>query len=231
MQRADRDHQRGEEMQAAADALEAEQHDAEEARLEEEGGQHLVAHQRPEHRPGLVGEHAPVGAELVAHDDAGDDAHAEGDGEDLLPVVEEVEVDLSRRPQPQRLEHGEIAGEPDREGREDDVERDGEGELHPGQHDRIPSFEHDAPLSSTLRDQILSRDLDICNAGEVTVHVEVIALTGSIEPCGVDRAGGGTRIAAFTGRETVISPDRTRPSGGVRHFARRKDPAPGSDTA
>ena len=86
----------GEEVQPVADALAAEQHDAEEARLEEEGGQHLVAHQRPDHRPGLVGEGRPVGAELVAHDDAGDDAHAEGDGEDGLPVVEE----LADRPRP-----------------------------------------------------------------------------------------------------------------------------------
>ena len=46
--------QRGEEMQAAAPTrLQAEQHDAEEARLQEEGGQHLVAHQRPDHRPAL----------------------------------------------------------------------------------------------------------------------------------------------------------------------------------
>ena len=95
--------------------------------------EHLVAHQRAEHRAGLVGEHAPVGAELVAHDDAGHDAHAEADGEDLLPVVEEIEEDGAAGPEPQRLQHGEIAGEPDGEGREDDVEGDGEGELDAGQ--------------------------------------------------------------------------------------------------
>jgi hypothetical protein len=66
-----------------ADALHAEQHDAEEAGLEEEGGQHLVAHQRADDRAGLVGEGRPVGAELVGHHDARHDAHAEGDGEDL----------------------------------------------------------------------------------------------------------------------------------------------------
>ena len=55
-QRADRDHQRREEMQAAADPLQAEQHHAEEAGFEEERGQHLVGHQRPDHGAGLVGE-------------------------------------------------------------------------------------------------------------------------------------------------------------------------------
>ena len=40
-------------MQAAARPSQAEQHHAEEARLEEEGGQHLVADQRPDARPGL----------------------------------------------------------------------------------------------------------------------------------------------------------------------------------
>ena len=43
----------------------SEQHHPEEACLEEEGGQHLIGHQRPDHRPGLVGERAPIGAELV----------------------------------------------------------------------------------------------------------------------------------------------------------------------
>jgi hypothetical protein len=38
---------------ALADPVHAEQHDAEEAGLEEEGGQHLVGHQRPDHRPAL----------------------------------------------------------------------------------------------------------------------------------------------------------------------------------
>jgi hypothetical protein len=87
-QRAERHHHGGEEMEPRPDALEPEQHDAEEAGLEEERRQHLVTHQRPDHRSGLVGERRPVGAELVAHDDTGNDTHAEGDGKDGLPVVE-----------------------------------------------------------------------------------------------------------------------------------------------
>ena len=72
--------------------FDAEEHDPEKARLEEEGGQHLVAHQRADHRSGLVGEDAPVGAELVGEHDAGDDAHAEGERERLHPDAEEPDV-------------------------------------------------------------------------------------------------------------------------------------------
>jgi hypothetical protein len=112
-------------------ARQAEQHDAEESRFQEEGGQHLVTHQRPDDRTGLVGEHAPVGAELVAHDDAGNDAHAERHCKDLLPVVEKVEVDRTTGDEPEAFEHGEVTGEPDRDRREDDVETNRKGELQP----------------------------------------------------------------------------------------------------
>ena len=138
-QRADRDHQRREEVQPRADALQAEQHDAEEAGLEEEGGQHLVGHQRADHGPGLVGEHRPVGAELVGHHDARHDAHAEGDGEDLQPVIEQVDEDVASGPQPERFQHRQIARQPDRERREDDVKGHGESELRPRQLNRIPA--------------------------------------------------------------------------------------------
>ncbi len=41
-------------MQPVADPLEAEQHDAEETRFEEERGEHLIGHQRAEDGAGLV---------------------------------------------------------------------------------------------------------------------------------------------------------------------------------
>ena len=77
------------------------------------------------HRAGLVGEDAPVGAELVGEHDAGDDAHAEGERERLHPRRGRAGCS-GRRPvdEPEPLEHGEIAAEPDRKRREDDVERD-----------------------------------------------------------------------------------------------------------
>jgi hypothetical protein len=70
-------------MQFWTDALQAEQHHTEEAGLEEERGQNLVGHQRPDHRAGLVGKGRPVGAELVGHHNARHHAHAKGDGKDL----------------------------------------------------------------------------------------------------------------------------------------------------
>ena len=39
--------------------------------------------------------------------------------------------------EPQAFEHGEVAGETDGEGGEDDVERDREGELQPGQGEGV----------------------------------------------------------------------------------------------
>ena len=47
-------------MSRASDPLATEQHDAEEAGFKEERRQHLVAHQRTDHRAGLVGETAQL---------------------------------------------------------------------------------------------------------------------------------------------------------------------------
>ncbi len=137
---AERDHQRGHEVQPRTDAFQPEQHDAEKAGLEEERGQHLVAHQWADDRAGLVGEHAPVGAELVAHDDAGDDAHAEGDCEDLLPVIEEIEEHRTTGQQPETLEDRKIARQADRDRREHDVEAHREGELESRERKRVWQF-------------------------------------------------------------------------------------------
>ena len=120
----------GQHVQALAHPPAAEQHDAEEARLEEEGGQHLIADERPKHRAHLVREDGPVGAELIGHHHAGHDAHAEDHGEHRLPLLEQGKIDFVARPQPQAVEHREVAGEADGEGGENDVRRDGEGELH-----------------------------------------------------------------------------------------------------
>ena len=130
---ADGDHQRRDEVEFLAHPLEPEQHHAEEARFEEEGGQHLIGHQRADDRPRLVGEHRPVGAELVGHDDAADDAHRKGDRENAQPVAEQVEIFLLAGHQPARFEHREKARQPDREGGEDEVKADRERELRAGQ--------------------------------------------------------------------------------------------------
>ncbi len=143
---AERDHQRRGEVQLLADFLHPEQHHAKEARFEEEGGQHLIGHQRPDHRPGLVREHRPVGAELVGHDDAGDDAHRESNREDLQPILEQVMIDRFAGLKPQPLKHGEVARQPDREGREEEVEADGERELDPRKQQSVEVLKHDQQL-------------------------------------------------------------------------------------
>ncbi len=153
-QRSERHHAGGEEMQPVADLLPAEQHDAEEGRFEEEGGDHLVGDDRAENVAGELGKARPVRAELVAHDDARDDAEAEGHREDLHPEAEEVPVERIAGAQPVELERDEPARKPDREGREDDVERDREGELDAGEHQRV-EFHHG--ISLAVASAILAR--------------------------------------------------------------------------
>ena len=90
-------------MQLTANTLHPEQHDAEETRLEKKGGQHFIGHERTDHRSRLVGKHCPVGAELIRHDDARHDAHAEGDCKNLEPVFEQRQVNLAARAKPKSL--------------------------------------------------------------------------------------------------------------------------------
>ncbi len=132
-QGAERNHHRGEEVQATADAVPAKQHDPQEASLEEERGQHLVGEQRAGNGAGEVGEAAPVGTELVGHDQAGDHAHAEVDGEDFRPEVIKVTVDLVVGPQPEAFEDCQVARQANGDGREQDMERHGKGKLHSGE--------------------------------------------------------------------------------------------------
>lgn len=119
-------------MQPRPHARPAEQHHAQEAGFQEEGGQHFIGQQGPRHAAGEIGEEAPVGAELIGHHQAGHDAHAEVDGEDLGPEMVEVPVDGIPGAQPQAFQHREIAGQSDGDGGEDDVKRDGEAELYSG---------------------------------------------------------------------------------------------------
>ena len=51
---AERDHECGREVQAFPNPVHTEQHDSEKTRFEEEGRKHLVSHQWPDYRAGLV---------------------------------------------------------------------------------------------------------------------------------------------------------------------------------
>ena len=127
--RADGDEHGREHVQVGRHAVPAEQHDAEERRLEEERGQHLVAEQRPEHVADDDREVRPVGAELIREHDPRHDAHGEADGEDLGPEARQAVEVLLARDAPAHEQRRDEGREPDREAREDDVERDREREL------------------------------------------------------------------------------------------------------
>ena len=129
-------------MQAFAHTVHAEQHHAQEAGFEEEGGQHLVGHQRADDRAGLVGEHRPVGAELVGHDDARDHAHGEHQREDLDPVAEQVHVVGAPGLQPQAFEHRQVAGQADRDGGKQEVKAHRERKLDARQQKCVGQVEH-----------------------------------------------------------------------------------------
>jgi hypothetical protein len=81
-------------------------------------------------RAGLLGQHAPVGAELERHDDARDDAHPERHREDLEPEIEQPPVGPVAGRERHALDRRQPGCEPDRECRKDDVERDHERELN-----------------------------------------------------------------------------------------------------
>jgi hypothetical protein len=135
--RTDRDqHGRGH-VQPRRHPLPAEQHHAEERRFEEEGGDDLVADEGPDDVADDLREAAPVRAALVGHRNPRHDPHREGDGEDLRPEAREpMEVLLPGEP-PAHEKRSDEGRQSDGEGREDDVETDGEGELDPCQQFRI----------------------------------------------------------------------------------------------
>ena len=81
----------------AADALLAEEEDAEEGGFGEEGEDAFHEQRLADHRPGELRESRPVGAELELHRDAGDDPGGEGDREDPRPEAGGVAVLGDRR--------------------------------------------------------------------------------------------------------------------------------------
>ena len=137
---ADRDQHGGGEMQPARHAVHAEQHDAEESRLQEERGQHLGREQRAGDVAHAQHEPRPVGAELERHDDAGDHAHREGEREDLDPQLVGLQPGRLAGARVLRAEIHQDPGEPDGDAREQDVKRDVEPELGPRKQEGVAGF-------------------------------------------------------------------------------------------
>ena len=112
--------------------------------FEQKRGVDFVAEQWTLDRPGLVGQLAPVGAELERHDDSRDDPHAEGDREYLEPEIEQAPIDVLPGRQRQGLQRRQPCGEPDGERGKDDVKGNGERELNARQQERVEI--HDQPI-------------------------------------------------------------------------------------
>src|SRR5690606_36622605 len=119
----------GKQMHAIGDAILAEQHDAQEGGLEEKGGENFVAQQRASNIARVIHESRPVGAELEAHGDAGDDTDGEAQGEDPYPeLVGVVPVRVAGA----GVAHAKVnqqPGEADGDGGEEYVETNVGGEL------------------------------------------------------------------------------------------------------
>ena len=116
-----------------ADLAVPEQHHAQKPGFEEEGGQHLVAEQRPGDIADLFHIARPVGAELEAHGDAADHAERESQREDLGPEPVGIEPGRGVGREPAPAEKKQQPAQRDADGREEDVERDIGRELDPGQ--------------------------------------------------------------------------------------------------
>src|SRR5262249_25509605 len=99
--------------------------------------QDFIAEQRPDHAASLARKLTPIGAELVGHDHAGNDAHAERERENFHP--EQIEVleqrFLGEKPKP--LKHRKKRREPNREGWKNDVKAERESELQSRQQQRV----------------------------------------------------------------------------------------------
>jgi hypothetical protein len=132
----------GGQMQALRQAVPAEDPEADEGRLQEEGEEALQRERRAEDVPDESRVVGPVHPELELLHDAGDHAHGEVDQEDLPEEVRELEVVRLARPVPRGLEDRGARDEPDGEGHEEEVVDRGEPELPARQQERVQQFVH-----------------------------------------------------------------------------------------
>jgi hypothetical protein len=107
-------------------------------------GQHLVSQQRPDY---AAGEGRKGASELVRYHEARYDSHREVDREYARPEEVGVSIDRLTLPDPECFEDDEVARQPDGNGGEDYVERDGEAELDARQIERSQARYDFAPGS------------------------------------------------------------------------------------
>jgi hypothetical protein len=131
--RSERHHDAGEKVEPLRHPSPSEHQHAEKAGLKREGGEALIKKQRSLNGASPAGKLTPVGTELERHDDARNDAHAEGDGKDPAPEIKKTSIDRPTSSKPPRLQNAEPRGEPYREGWENDVEGNRSCKLNAGQ--------------------------------------------------------------------------------------------------
>ena len=129
--RAEDDKRGGEEPEARAEAAAAEEHQAQETALQEEGEDALGGQQTPKDVADEARIARPVHAELEFLHDAGGDAHGEDEAVDLEPVERELAPLLLFRAHVEHAEDHEDDAKSHRDGRVDVVEADRQSELDP----------------------------------------------------------------------------------------------------
>ena len=99
-------------MPARAELVPAEEEQANEGRLQEEGHEPFDGQRRAKDVPHVMAEVAPVHAELEFHGDAGGHAKREIDAEQRSPELRHLPPDRSHGHDVDRLHDGEQQGEP-----------------------------------------------------------------------------------------------------------------------
>src|ERR1035441_7045078 len=94
---AEKHQEGGEPVSLGAEALFAEEENAEETGFQEEGEDAFHGEGLPDDSAGGFGEARPVGAELEFHGDAGDYTHGEIDGEDPGPETRRAMIVIAAR--------------------------------------------------------------------------------------------------------------------------------------
>ncbi len=128
---ADRDHERREQVAELGQPGPAEEHQADEGRLQEEGHQPLDGERRAEDIAGIGREIRPVGAELELHGQAGGDAEHEVDAEDGAPEPRDGPPDLAPGHHIDALHDDQHEGQPERQRHEQEMVQRRQGELQP----------------------------------------------------------------------------------------------------
>src|SRR5262249_902175 len=95
-----------------------------------EGGEGFIGKKRCQYVRRSIRVAAPIRAQLEGHDDACDDAHAEGDAENLGPEHRNAGVYLATSGEVEAFDDRDKSGGADGKGRQKDMPADHPGELN-----------------------------------------------------------------------------------------------------